>query len=47
MCGGEKFPTLGELVGYYMENLGILRERSGRVIELRNGLNCKMVTTEK
>ena len=47
LCGGEKFPTLGELVGYYMENLGILREGSGRIIELRNGLDYKMVTTEK
>ena len=47
LCDGEKFLTLGELVGYYMENPGILRERSGRVVELRNGLNCEKITTER
>ena len=31
-----------------MENPGTLREKSGRVIELRNALNCEeVVTTER
>ena len=47
MCGGEKFATMGDLVGYYLENPGILRERSGRIVELRNGLNCEKVTAER
>ena len=30
----EKVTTLGDVVGYYMENPGTLREENGRVIEL-------------
>ena len=36
----EKVTTLGDVVGYYMENPGTLREVNGRVIELRNALNA-------
>jgi len=47
LYGGEKFATLGELVSYYMENPGTLREKSGMVIELKNPLNCEEVTAER
>lgn len=47
LYGGEKFATLGELVSYYMENPGTLREKSGLVIELKNPLNCEEVTAER
>ena len=47
LYGGEKFATLGELVSYYMENSGSLRERNGALIELRNPLNCDEVTAER
>ena len=44
----EKVTTLGDVVGYYMENPGTLREENGRVIELTNALNCEeVVTTER
>ena len=44
----EKVTMLGDVVGYYMENPGTLREENGRVIELRNALNCEeVVTTER
>ena len=35
LFGGEKFATLSELVQFYMENQGQLREKNGEVIELR------------
>ena len=45
---GETVTTLGELVRYYLENPGTLREKSGRVIELNYPLNCEeVVTTER
>ena len=47
LYGGEKFATLGELVSYYVKNPGTLRERNGRVIELKYPLNCEVVTTER
>ncbi|XP_012254485.1 tyrosine-protein phosphatase corkscrew isoform X2 [Athalia rosae] len=47
LYGGEKFATLSELVQYYMENGGQLREKNGEVIELRYPLNCADPTTER
>ena len=47
LYGGEKFATLGDLVSHYKKNPGTLREKSGKVIELKNGLNCEMVTTKR
>ena len=47
LYGGEKFATLGELVSYYRENPGTLRERSGMVVELKNPLNYEEVTAER
>lgn len=47
LYGGEKFATLSELVQYYMENQGQLRERNGEVIELKYPLHCADPTTER
>lgn len=47
LYGGEKFATLGELVSFYMENPGSLRERNGALIELKSPLNCDEVTAER
>lgn len=47
LYGGEKFATLAELVMYYMENQGCLRERNGLLIELKAPLNSKEVTNER
>ena len=47
LYGGHKFATLGELMSYYMENPGILREKSGVVIELKNPLNCEEVAAKR
>jgi len=47
LYGGKKFATLGELVAYYMENPGTLRETNGRVNEFKNPLNCEEVTAER
>ncbi|XP_014258399.1 tyrosine-protein phosphatase corkscrew isoform X3 [Cimex lectularius] len=47
LYGGEKFATLSELVQFYMENEGQLRERNGEVIELKFPLNCADPTTER
>jgi tyrosine-protein phosphatase non-receptor type 11 len=46
---GEKFATLSELVQYYMENSGQLREKkTGAVIELKQPLSCAVEpTTER
>lgn len=46
---GEKFATLSELVQYYMENPGQLREKkTGVVIELKQPLSCAVEpTTER
>ncbi|ODM92888.1 Tyrosine-protein phosphatase non-receptor type 11 [Orchesella cincta] len=38
--GGEKFATLYELIQYYTENQGQLREKNGEVIELLLPLFC-------
>ena len=47
LYGGEKFATLGELVGFYMDNPGTLREKNGMVIELKVPLNSDEVTAER
>ncbi|XP_063234398.1 tyrosine-protein phosphatase non-receptor type 11-like isoform X7 [Bacillus rossius redtenbacheri] len=47
LYGGEKFATLSELVQFYMENQGQLKEKNGEVIELRYPLNCADPTTER
>lgn len=47
LYGGEKFATLSELVQFYMENQGQLREKNGDVIELKYALNCADPTTER
>ncbi|NXU50742.1 PTN11 phosphatase, partial [Turnix velox] len=47
LYGGEKFATLAELVQYYTEQQGLLRERNSNVIELRYPLNCQDPTSER
>lgn len=47
LYGGEKFATLAELVMYYAENPGQLRERNGVVIELGQPLSSESITTER
>ncbi|XP_012232077.1 tyrosine-protein phosphatase non-receptor type 11 isoform X3 [Linepithema humile] len=47
LYGGEKFATLSELIQYYMENEGQLREKNGEIIELKYPLNCADPTTER
>jgi tyrosine-protein phosphatase non-receptor type 11 len=47
LYGGEKFATLSELVEYYRENKGQLKEKNGGVIELRYPLLSEDVTSER
>lgn len=47
LYGGETFATLSELVQYYMENHGQLREKNGNIIKLKTPLNCADPTTER
>ena len=47
LYGGEKFATLSELVQYYTENPGQLREKNGTLIELKIPLNCEEITNER
>lgn len=47
LYGGEKFATLSELVQYYMENQGQLREKNGEIIELKFPFNCGDPLTER
>ena len=47
LYGGEKFATLAELVQYYMENMGQLKEKNGEVIELKFPLNSSDPTSER
>ena len=47
LYGGEKFATLGELVQYYTENPGQLKEKNGMVIELKHPLFCEEVANER
>ncbi|ETE72197.1 Tyrosine-protein phosphatase non-receptor type 11, partial [Ophiophagus hannah] len=46
LYGGEKFATLAELVQYYTEQEGLLREKNSNTIELRFPLNCQDPTSE-
>lgn len=47
LYGGEKFATLAELIQYYSENQGQLREKNGEIIELKYPLFCADPTTER
>ena len=47
LYGGEKFATLSELVLFYQENKGQLKEKSGEEIQLIFPLNCADPTTER
>jgi len=47
LYGGEKFATLAELVQYYTEQQGLLREKNSNVIELNYPLNCQDPTSER
>jgi len=47
LYGGEKFATLSELVQFYMENQGQLKEKNGEEISLKFPLNCADPTTER
>lgn len=47
LYGGEKFATLAELVQYYMENPGQLREKKGECIDLKYPLTCADPTPER
>lgn len=47
LYGGEKFATLSELVLFYKENQGQLREKNGNVIKLQTPLNCADPTNER
>ncbi|XP_062569813.1 tyrosine-protein phosphatase non-receptor type 11-like [Saccostrea cucullata] len=47
LYGGEKFATLAELVQYYMENQGQLKERNGEVIQSKHPSNSEDPTTER
>ncbi|XP_050679890.1 tyrosine-protein phosphatase non-receptor type 11-like [Leptidea sinapis] len=47
LYGGEKFATLSELVQFYMDNQGQLREKNGSIIRLKTPLNCADPTTER
>ncbi|CAM2104494.1 unnamed protein product [Caretta caretta] len=47
LYGGEKFATLAELVQYYTEQQGLLREKNSNVIELKYPLNCQDPTSER
>lgn len=47
LFAGEKFATLSELVQYYMENGGQLKEKNGQIIELKQPLICAEPTTER
>ena len=45
--GGEKFATLSELVEYYREHKGQLKEKNGSVIELKYPLLSEDITSER
>lgn len=47
LYGGETFATLSELIQYYTENPGQLKEKNGIQIELRYPLICDEVTSER
>ena len=48
LYGGEKFATVLELISFYMDNPGTLREKNGKVIPLKVSLTSDdRATTEK
>lgn len=47
LYGGEKFASLAELIEYYTENRGLLKEKNGLTIELRQSLNSQQVTNDR
>ena len=47
LYGGETFATLSELIQYYTENPGQLKEKNGQVIEMKYPLNSTDPTTER
>ena len=47
LYGGEKFATLSELIQFYTENPGQLKEKNGLVIEMKFPLNSTDPTTER
>ena len=47
LYGGEKFATLAELIQYYTDSPGQLKEKNGSVIHLTMPLNCNEVTAER
>ena len=47
LYGGEKFPTLSELILFYTENPGQLMEKQGEVIVLKFPLNSADPTSER
>ena len=47
LYGGEKFATLTELVQFYTEKHGQLREKNGEIIELKYPLSCADPTSER
>ena len=47
LYGGEKFATLTELVQYYMDKHGQLREKDGEIIELKFPLSSGDPTSER
>ncbi|XP_068699267.1 tyrosine-protein phosphatase non-receptor type 11-like [Montipora capricornis] len=47
LYGGEKFATLSELIQFYTENHGQLKEKNGQIIEMKYPLNSTDPTTER
>ena len=47
LYGGEKFASLPELVQFYTDKHGQLREKTGEIIELKYPLNCADPTSER
>jgi len=47
LYGGEKFASLSELIEYYTENQGLLKEKNGQIIELKQALNSQQVTNDR
>lgn len=47
LYGGETFATLSELVDYYRENHGELKEKNGSIIELKYPVFCQDPIAER
>ena len=47
LYGGEKFASLAELVQFYNEKHGQLRQSNGEIIELKYPLPCADPTSER